>query len=67
MLNTKFKKFNRKESTSAKQNMAVMKRLQQNKKVIKVRIVWVHRNNRYRMRAPIFSQYKFCLHKMAAM
>ena len=26
-----------------------------------------HRNNRYRMRAPIFSQSKICLHKMAAM
>ena len=36
VLNSKFKKFNRKESLSAKQNTAVMKRLQQNKKVIKV-------------------------------
>ena len=36
VLNSKFKKFNRKESTSAKQNMAVMKRLQQKKKVIKI-------------------------------
>ena len=26
-----------------------------------------HRNNRYRMRAPIFSESKICLHKMAAM
>ena len=24
-----------------------------------------HRNNRYRMRTPIFSQVKICLHKMA--
>ncbi len=24
-----------------------------------------HRNNRHRMRAPIFSQSKICLHKMA--
>ena len=37
VLNSKFKKFNRKESTSTKQNIAVMKRLKQNKKVIKVR------------------------------
>ncbi len=26
---------------------------------------WPHRNNRHRMRAPIFSQSKICLHKMA--
>ena len=25
----------------------------------------LHRNNRHRMRAPIFSQSKICLHKMA--
>ncbi len=25
----------------------------------------IHRNNRHRMRAPIFSQSKICLHKMA--
>ena len=24
-----------------------------------------HRNNRYRMRTPIFPQVKICLHKMA--
>lgn len=36
VLHTKFKKFNTKQSTSAKQNLATMKRLQQNKKVIKV-------------------------------
>jgi hypothetical protein len=41
VLNTKFKMFNRKECTSAKQNLATMKRLQQNKKVIKVRIACV--------------------------
>ncbi len=32
-----------------------------------VRIIGIHhRNNRYRMRAPIFSQSKICFHKMAA-
>ena len=36
VLHTKFKKFNTKQSSSAKQNLATMKRLQQNKKVIKV-------------------------------
>ena len=28
-------------------------------------VVVSHRNNRHRMRAPIFSQSKICLHKMA--
>ena len=36
VLHTKFKKFNTKQSTSTKQNLATMKRLQQNRKVIKV-------------------------------
>ncbi len=29
------------------------------------RLSYNHRNNRHRMRAPIFSQSKICLHKMA--
>ena len=27
--------------------------------------IYLHRNDRYRMRTPIFSQVKICLHKMA--